>query len=222
MDRDGMISSNLDPVYDFINSVQPIIIPTAPSEEMEPETATVPSSGQTRPADSTQNEADGVREPSPKINKIESQDVLDIRTPFDPEIQESVSNEQRVEREPLVCFQKPICYDTESIRPNANVPLGAGEFPFYRDNVPPRGQVAVEFLPYLPAPKGRIAVPPIFRWAAIIRHNPDDPPLKTAAQRRQAFQAAIKKVPYSRSVRGREYADRGVYEWKTCLGYEKF
>ena len=218
MDLNGMIHADLDPVYEFINSVRPVAVQIQASEEMEPETVTAPPSGQSQ---NTADQGDDVvPEPTPKINKIDQSDVLDIRTPFDPEIQEPTGIDQRVEREPLICFEKPICYETESIRPNPNVPLGTGEFPFHRElDVPPKGQIAVEFLPFLPAPKNKAAVPPIFRWAAIIRHHPSDPPLKSAAQRRQIFQAAIKKVPYSRAVRGREYADRGAYEWKTCLGY---
>ena len=236
MDMDGMIYTTLDPVYAFINTVYPAIKETGnvASEEIETETATKDSrkefcncrnrdSGSCkcgRPRDPAEIENDlVVLEPIPKVNKIEPADVLDIQTPFDPEIQgtsisSKVDHEQKVDREPLITFE-PV-----SIRPNPNVPLGTGEFPFYREvEVPPPGQIAVEFLPFLPKPLTKRPAPPIFRWAAIIRHNPSDPPLKTAAQRRQIFQAAIKKVPYSRATRGREYQDRGIYEWKTCLGY---
>ena len=213
-----MIHDDLGPVYDYINNVRPVVQATA--EEMETETAKSQDNSEGADAESV------VNEPTPKIHRIEPPDVLDIQTPFDPELNETVAVAPRVEREPLVCrkpvSEKPICYEPVSIKPNPDVPLGAGEFPFQRTIVqPPAGHVAVEFMPFLPPSPTKLAVPPIFRWAALIRQNPNDPPLKSAAQRRQIFQAAIKKVPYSRAVRGREYADRGVYEWKTCLGYVK-
>lgn len=206
MDQDGTISGNLDAIYRFINTVRPEIRPECfNSQEMETESAT-PSSGAQKGSE------DAVSEPSPKIHKIEHNDILDVQTPFDPEFQSAdqpATNDQT----------KPITYEPISITARPDVPLGAGqEIGFHRTVAVPRGQVAVEFLPWLPKDHPKIAVPPIFRWAAIIHRHPDDPPLKTPAQRRQIFQQAIKKVPYSPRVRGKDYIDRGIYEWSIALG----
>ena len=225
MDEDGTIYDNLDPVFEFINRVRPEIRPV--SEEMETETAKsvadycncrnrdiIGSCSCGLPRDPKETEFDIVTEPSPKIHKIDHSDVLDIRTPFDPEIQQHQDQPASGEQ------QKPITYEPVSITARPDAPLGAGrEIEFTRHIAVPRGQVAVEFLPWLPKNPPKIAVPPIFRWAALIHRHPDDPPLKSSAQRRQIFQQAIKKVPYSRSVRGRDYADRGNYEWSIALGY---
>ena len=228
MDQDGTISGNLDAVYDFINSVRPEIRPECASATVEMETETaIPASGYCNcrnrdirgsckcdlPRDPKETEFDVVSEPSPKVHKVDQNDVLDIQTPFDPEIQSSgptASGDQ----------SKPITYEPISITSRPDAPLGAGqEIEFHRTVAVPRGQVAVEFLPWLPKDHPKIAVPPIFRWAAIIHRHPDDPPLRSPGQRRQIFQQAIKKVPYSRSVRGRDYVDRGIYEWSIALGY---
>ena len=228
MDEDGTISGNLDAVYNFINSVRPEIRPecVAPSVDMETETATTASgycacrnrdlAGSCNcglPRDPKETEFDIVSEPSPKVHKGNQNDVLDIQTPFDPEIQSTEPGAS--------CDQfKPVTYEPISMSARPDAPLGAGqEIEFHRSIAVPRGQVAVEFLPWLPRDHPKVAVPPIFRWAAIIHHHPDDPPLKSPAQRRQIFQQAIKKVPYSRSVRGRDYMDRGVFEWSIALGY---
>ena len=85
------------------------------------------------------------------------------------------------------------------------------------------GQIAeaarvVEFLPFLPPSPPRRRVPPIFRWAAIANRREGDAPLLTPTQRRQNFQSSLTPVPYSRSVRGREYQARGNYEWSLVLG----
>lgn len=229
MDQDGTISGNLDAVYNFINTVRPEIRPEcAASVEMETETAK-PASGYCKcrnrdvpgsckcglPRDPKETENDLVSEPSPKIHKLDQKDVLDIQTPFDPELQSMDP--------PATNVPKPITYEPISITARPDAPLGAGqEIEFQREIVVPRGQVAVEFLPWLPKEHPKVAVPPIFRWAAIIHRHPDDPPLKSPGQRRQIFQQAIKKVPYSRSVRGRDYVDRGIYEWSIALGYVSF
>ena len=230
MDLTGQLHDNLDVVFQFLNSHRPAITPEfIRLREMETETATntsgvdsqyckcrnrdIPGSCTCgRPRDPLETENDiSPSEPSPKIHRLTPfDDTLDVQTPFDPEFQESKIAQD--------IHMKPLSYESVSVQPRPDEPLGAGECNFDRPEPVPRGQVAVEFLPWLPIDSGKKPVPPIFRWAVIMRRNAADPPLKNAAQRRLVFQAAIKKVPYSRATRGREYQERGTYEWQLCLG----
>ena len=245
MDMNGNLSTGLDAVYSYLNTHELAFEETEETEEMETETATryckcrnrdIPGActcGKSR--DPKEIEFDIVQEPRPKINKI-SPDVLDIDTPHDPEFAANQRVIVRPGRNNVVIpyadseasdddgdddddddddnFPKfnpaavrgPLCGPV-----NGNNPADFG-----------LGQIAeprvVSFLPFLPPSPPRRHVPPIFRWAAIVNRREGDAPLLTPSQRRQQFQSQLTPVPYSRSVRGREYQARGNYEWSLVLG----
>ena len=163
MDLTGQLHDNLDIVFQFLNSHRPAITPEfVRLREMETETATKSSGMDSvqyckcrnrdipgsctcgRPRDPSETENDIISsEPSPKIHRLTpSDDVLDVQTPFDPEFQESKIIQD--------IQMKPLTYESVSIQPKPDEPLGAGECNFDRPEPVPRGQVAVEFLPWLP------------------------------------------------------------------------